>query len=226
MLDLTKIGFLAIALTFPQLAQAGEIAVVGEAEVAVAPDLARITLGVSQVAPSAQDAMSQTSIAVADVLAALSDAGIPTGDVMTSQLQLYPQQTYDQATQRSVVTGYQASNTVIVTVQDLTALGGILDAVVRSGANEMRGLQFDVSDRRPHLNEARRLAVADGREKAALYAAAAGVALGPLQSLSETGQMAAPMMMESMARQSGDVPIAIGEMTISASISMSYEISE
>lgn len=223
MFQIIKATCVALAIVSPQVAGAGQISVGGHAEVAVIPDMARITLGVNQTAPTAAEAMDQTSDAVAAVLQELADAGIAPADVITSQLQLYPQQTYDQATQTSRVTGYQASNTVVVTVYDLDALGGILDAVVKSGANEMRGLQFDVEDRSPHLDRARRAAVVDAIAKATLFADAAGVALGPLVSLSETSQRSEPLMMESMARQSSDVPIAVGEMAISANVSMVYE---
>ena len=77
------------------------------------------------------------------------------------------------------------------------------------------------------MEEARRKAVADGQAKAAVLADAAGVVLGPLQSLSEHGGggRPQPVMME-MAARDASIPIAAGEASLSASVSMVYTIGE
>ncbi len=79
----------------------------------------------------------------------------------------------------------------------------------------------------PLQQQARDAAVADGLAKAKRYAAAAGVKLGPLQALSEAGGGGQPMpyarkvMAEALA---SDVPVAPGEATFSADVSLVFAL--
>ncbi|MCB5199744.1 SIMPL domain-containing protein [Loktanella sp. TSTF-M6] len=210
-------------LAGPAFAQAARVTMQGTGEVSATPDLARVSLGVSHQAPTAAAALAQMSTDMTAVLASLSDAGITGADVQTSALRLDVIQDYDRDNNVSRVTGYRASTDVSVTVTALDRLGEVLDAVVQSGANQMNGLTFDVSNRQTLLDEARRAAVADAMRKAALYTDAADVALGRLTSLSEAGMNAAPAPMMRMAMEDAmSVPIAEGEVTISASVTMTW----
>jgi hypothetical protein len=113
-------------------------------------------------------------------------------------------------------------------VRDIDILGAVLDVVVENGANELHGLQFDVTNRRPHLQEARRLAVADARAAADVLADAAGVELGPLIKMSEGGdRMRAPVAMFDMAMtREASTPVAAGEMSVQTQVEMIYEIAQ
>ena len=88
---------------------------------------------------------------------------------------------------RPRIVGYTVSNSVTVTVRDLAQLGPVLDAVVSSGVNQMNGLSFSIAEPEPLRNEARKMAVAEARTRAELYAQAAGVSLGRILSISEAG---------------------------------------
>ena len=94
------------------------------------------------------------------------------------------------------LTGYQVNNDVSVRLEDVAKVGGALDALVAAGANQMNGISFDIQPPRPACwkrpaNEA----VADARARAETYARAAGVALGPIQSISEGGGAEPPRPM-------------------------------
>ncbi|SEN20802.1 hypothetical protein SAMN04488003_11135 [Loktanella fryxellensis] len=200
------------------------LTVVGTGEVRVAPDMATIAIGVARQADTAADAVRSMSADMDAVLTALATAGIATDDIQTSSLRVEPQMRYNEPTQSSNVTGYLAVTDVMVRVMDLTALGQSLDAVVQDGANQMNGITFDLADRKPALDEARRAAVADAAGKATLFAEAAGLSLGPVQSLTEgaaSGGMPQPMMR--MAMDSAEaVPVAAGQITIAADVTMIY----
>ena len=115
----------------------------------------------------------------------------------------------------------------MVRIRDFTLLGGILDQVITDGANDLNGLQFGIQEPDPLVDAARQAAVADGIAKAQLLAGAAGVTLGPVQSISEQGGRPQPMMMEmAAARSSADVPVAAGEVSLRAQVSMVFAISE
>ena len=226
-----KLAILAMILSMTgAVAQAqsstAQISVTGEGRVAVAPDMAHITLGVIQEAKTAAAAMDAMSIAMEAVMAQVTDAGIDPKDVQTGSLRLDQRYENYGNGQREII-GYAAHADIQVRVFDLDTLGAVLDAAVRDGANQMNGLRFDVANSAPYLTQARQAAVADARAKADVYAAAAGVELGDLQRISEGGSSnrPSPMMAEAsfdMATRS--VPIAAGELTISASVSMVWAL--
>ncbi len=222
----TAIGVMGVT------AQAAEttptISVNGTGMVAVAPDMAHITVGVVQEAITAAEAMTMMSDAMAAVMAQMTAAGIDDADMQTGSLRLDQRYENDINGSRKPA-GYAAYADIQVQVVDLDMLGAVLDAAVRDGANQMNGLRFDVADKAPHLDAARRAAVADALAKAAVYSSAAGVALGDLMSISEgsSGGRPMPMMAEAAfdsARRS--VPIAAGELTISASVSIVWALNE
>jgi uncharacterized protein YggE len=223
---LTLIAFLASASAVVAQSE-GRITVSGEGSVFAVPDMAVISMGATAEAKTAKAAMDQTSDITAAILAQLSGFEIAPRDIQTSDLSLNPVWTNRGDTNdRPRIDGYQASNRVTVRIRDLDTLGPVLDAVLTDGANRLGGLQFALSDPEPAMNDARRLAVADAVAKATLFADAAGVELGALISLSETGIMMPRPEMMSMARAAdAGVPVAQGEAEVMAGVTLVYEIS-
>ena len=203
------------------------ITVSGDAEVASKPDQARLSAGVVTQAETAAAALNANSAAMNRVFAALRMAGIPENRMQTSSFSVQPQyppfRPDNQEPQRII--GYQVSNNVMVTVDDLTKVGPTLDALVRSGANQLGGIQFTIADPKPLAERARTLAVADGAAKARTLAMAAGVMLGPLVSMQET-MVGRPIPVFAMARAvaAEATPIAEGEERVSVSVTMVYAI--
>ncbi|SEQ99242.1 SIMPL domain-containing protein [Thalassovita taeanensis] len=223
MKTLAPILALALSVT-PVIAQETvprQISVTGEGRVDLAPDMAVITLGVTQQDRSAQIAMDRTSQASAAVLARLTELGLAPRDVQTSDLSLYPQQDHS-GSGPAKITGFVASNTIRIRVRDLDQLGALLGAVLEDGANRFEGLAFTLQNPRPSQDEARKLAVADALRKAALLAGAAGVELGEVLSISEGGGGTAPkMMMRGAAAEiSSDVPVAGGEVSVTQQVNV------
>jgi len=205
-----------------------QMRVQGEGRIVVAPDIARITLGVVQEAKTATDAMDAMSIAMAAVMEQMAAAGIDPKHVQTGSLRLDQRyENFDGGPRKPV--GYAAYGDIQVQVFDLDNLGAVLDAAVRDGANQMNSLRFDVADKAPHRIAARRAAVADAREKAEVYADAAGIELGAIILISEggTASLPSPMMAEaSFDSASRSVPIAAGQLSIGASISMVWALAD
>jgi uncharacterized protein YggE len=79
------------------------------------------------------------------VVAALRAQGVAERDIQTSSINLNPQMQYRE-NQSPVVTGYEASNQVTVTVNDLARLGPTVDAVVAAGSNQINGISFGLKD--------------------------------------------------------------------------------
>lgn len=202
------------------------IIVSGEGRVEAVPDMATLTLGVSDQGREARAVMAAVSEAAARILARLEALGVAGRDVQTRDLLLSPVWSDNTADGRRRVVGYRASNTVQVHLRDLSALGRILDEVSAAGGNDFRGLSFGVQDPAPLLEAARRAAVADAMARAEVLTEAAGVRLGPLLELSEAGAASrAPGMMQAAAMREG-APVAPGEITIRASVRMVFEIAD
>ena len=196
-------------------------------EVKTAPDQATITLGVQSKAITAADAMRQNAQQMSRVIAALRQAGVGEKSIQTSNLSLDAQYAYD-PNQPPRLTGYQASNDVLITVDDLTKLGSILDAAVASGANQVNGISFGLKDAEASEAAARLAAVKALRAKADLYAGATGYHVTRLISLSEGGGYAPgpirPMMAMARLASAPETPVSPGELTVRVDVSGSYAL--
>jgi uncharacterized protein YggE len=204
----------------------------GHGTASAKPDLAILNTGVVTQAKMAREALDANTAAMEKLMASLRAAAIEDKDIATSGFTVQPQFFYAQkpdGTQEAPrITGYEVRNGVTVKVRDLTKLGGVLDKVVTEGANQIDSLVFDIDDKKTVLDEARRKAFEDAREKAQLYARAAGVTLGRVRQVSEREAGAFPPpppapMMRAMEK-SADVPVAPGEQEVDASVTASWEV--
>ncbi|MBD8064062.1 SIMPL domain-containing protein [Devosia sp. PTR5] len=223
-------ALLLAGLSVPALA--ASITVQGEGEVTATPDTAIINSGVTTQADTARDALDANSKAMDELLAALKEAGIEKRDIQTSNFSVNPNYVYSDNRDENGyslpprINGYQVSNTVTVRVRNLDDLGAILDKSVTVGANTINGISFSVADPSELLNDARREAVKDAREKAELYAEAAGVTLGDLESISESQNSsgAPPYPMYARAEAAAEVPVAAGEMSFSVTVNVEWDL--
>ena len=195
--------------------------VTGEATVAVAPDAAVIRIGVSSQDKTAREASEANAKQMTAVLAAIKDTGVADRDIQTSRLSLQPQ--YDPNKSGTArLTGFQVSNQVTVKIRDIDRLPTVLDRAIAAGANEMSGIEFVVSEQSKLLDRARDDAIADAHRRAELYAKAAGAKLGHVVAITEEGSTPPPRPMQAM--RAGAVPIAPGEQTLRATVTVSYEL--
>ena len=209
----------------------GRLSVSGEGRVAAAPDMATVSLAVSRETETASEALRATSEAMAEVLAALREAGLEERDVQTTDVSLSPVYERDSSIrperERPTIVGYAARNGISVRVRDLDLLGEVLDRTVDLGVNEGGGLVFGNSEVDALQSEARALAVGDAVARAEAMAAAAGVELGRLVSLQEGGGFVPPprpFETRMAAAEAVAVPIAAGESETVARVNAVFEI--
>jgi uncharacterized protein YggE len=223
---------LSAALAMSAAARAEEtparlITLSGHGEVMKAPDMAMLSMGVNSNAATAGEALAANSTSMQALLAALKQAGIDEKDIQTSDFTVQPRLDYgsNNTGQPPKVVGYDVVNMVRVTVREIPALGGILDKAVQSGSNQIGGISFAVKDQQAALDEARKMAVADAIRKADVYAAAAGVALGQIVSISESGGYSPPVPMRARAMAAEAAPpIAAGQQTLAIDVNITWEI--
>ena len=160
------------------------ITVSGTGKITVKPDVADVSLGVQVQRDTAKAARDEAAQTMNNVIAALKALGIADEDIQTSTIDLSP--TYDYNSSSPRIIGYQVTNVVSVHVRDITKVADVLDGAVAAGATTVNGVSFDVSDRTTAENQARDAAVKDARSHADAFAAAAGVTITGVASISET----------------------------------------
>ena len=101
----------------------------------------------------------------------------------------------------SPVVGYEVTNQVRVKVRNLASLGRLLDTLVSQGAK----------------------AIADARQKAQVYAMAAGVKLGRVIFIRDTTP-GPPRPMAGRMMAMAATPIAPGEQELEVSVSVTYAL--
>lgn len=199
----------------------------GQGKVYIVPDLAYINIGVRTQTPNLSDSLNQSNTLASSIASQLKELGVAAEDIQTSAFNVYPQQNYDQNGQLTG-TEYVVENTVNVTVRDLNALGQILDTVVRSGANSINSISFDVADRATVEAQARELAIQDARARAEEIARISGVEIGDLISVnvynSSTPVTAYEGKGGAMLASGAEVPVSAGQLLITADASVTYQI--
>jgi uncharacterized protein YggE len=198
----------------------------GTGEVYITPDIASINIGVHTEASDVTSALSQNSQQAQSISDTLTGLGVDAKDIQTSNFNVYPVSNYGpdgQVTSKS----YSVDNTVYVTVRDLNKIGDLLDAVVKSGANTINGITFDVQDKSAAEEQARNQAIQAAQTQAESIAKAAGVTLGDLQTISVTASGTNSFVYDKYNATYGggvNVPVSAGQLLISIDANLTYAI--
>lgn len=202
----------------------------GSAEVEVTPDRARIAFAVETEAESAREAGQENARLMDRVVERLQATGIDGLRIESSGYQLQPRYRTVSDERLREIAGYTARNTLQVIVDDVDAVGRIVDVGLEAGANRVAGLQFEIRDSEPHRLEALRRAVQRARSEAEVMAAALGMRLGLPSEVQGGAERPSPppmfqaaMRMEVMA-DAPTTPVEAGLQTVSASVTITYRI--
>jgi uncharacterized protein YggE len=206
------------------LSEMRSITVTASGQVAVEPDMARISSGVTTQAATASEALSRNSEAMKKVIDGLKQAGIETKDIQTTSLRVEPRYTRPREGEAPAIDGYSVTNQVEVLAHNLDKLGEVLDRLVSLGANEMGGLSFEVSEAESLRDAARKEAVANARRRAELFAAAAGAEVGEVLAIQEGGDIGPRPMPMARALKAQAVPIERGTETLEASVTVTWAL--
>ena len=247
-------AFPAVAQTAPAVAPLGPngaiLSLTAEGRSTRAPDLAMFTAGVVTQGRTASEALTENSRQMAAVAAALRRAGVAERDIQTSSLSLSPRYTnperdamiraretrepYVPPAEPSAprIVGYDARNHVQVRVRRVAEMGRIIDALAAAGANEINGPHFTMDEPRAALDEARSAAVAEARQRAELYARAAGMRVVRIVSITEAGGYYPVQGIIGSGMRTFDVasapppppPVSPGELSLGVNVSVQFEL--
>jgi uncharacterized protein YggE len=209
---------------------ASTISLSADGEIKLAPDIARLELGVTTHGATAAEALAKNRERMAAAVAALKASGVAAKDIQTSRVSLNPDYVYEQ-NQPPKITGYSAGNAVTAVIRDLTKAGPVIDKAADAGANTINGLSFDLADRRAAEDQARLLATKALQQKLGLYAQALGLRVSRLVTFSEEADMSEGVLqprpayrMVAMAAAPPPTTIEPGDMTVRITVSAVYEL--
>ena len=208
------------------------ITVIGEGRVNVEPDMAQITIGVEIMAPTVQEASTQTSQTMEKLNAALIQQGVAEKDIQTSNYNVYAERPFDMmegpGSSGMSKTNYRFNNNVTVAVRDLSKIEDILGAGIEAGANNIYGVSFGVDDPSSLRVDARKEAVEVARAKAEELATLNGVTVGQVVTISEVVNNNMPFANSAALQMSegfgGGGPISPGELEVRVQLQITYEI--
>ena len=197
------------------------------------PDVAIVTVGVNVQRDTVAQAREDAAVAQQAVIESLSDNGVADEDVQTVGFSVYPQYNYPPDRPQGEIIGYVVSNVVTVKVRDLDTTGDVIDDATVAGGNDaiVQGVSFTIDDPSDLQEEARRQAVDEARQQAEQLADAAGVTLGELLSISESGgfipfERGLGGGFDSAAQVPSASPIEPGQVEVNVSVSLQYALEE
>ena len=199
------------------------ITVSGTGIVTSVPNQAAFTFGVATNGKTAQEALSANASRMNRVISALKAAGIRATNLQTAEISLNP----NTNSNGTIITGYSASNSVTATTDDVAEAGPIVDAAVGAGSNLVSGPSLTPSDQTLLNRKALAAAVADARTDAETIAGAAGVRLGPLESVTEVSNPTPPIVPGGFAERAAAAatPVEAGTVQTEEDITATFAIS-
>ena len=213
------------------------ITVTGDGQATVAPDVARVSFSVENTSATVADAQAATTKQANAAIDLVKKQGVADTDVKTLSYTISPQYSYPDClsgycpTRSPKVTGYMVSETVQVTLRDLTKVGDLLAGLGKLEVQNLNGPAFALDDSTAGYDAARADAIAKAKAQADLLAKQLGVHLGKIVNFSESsGNYPYPMMAYGMGagmsdKASAPTPnIPAGENTYNASVSITYSI--
>lgn len=149
------------------------VTVAGETNMKAQPDAATVVLSVITQSPQALNAQQDNARKSEAVIQALKASAGADPEIKTSDYSLQPQYD-DRYNKLPNIIGYEARNSVMVTMGDLTRVGAVIDAASRAGANSVESVSFILRDNSP----ARGQALAEASRQAMTKAQSIAQAMG------------------------------------------------
>ncbi|MAG91273.1 hypothetical protein CMO83_01190 [Candidatus Woesearchaeota archaeon] len=214
-----------------------KVSVSGSSSVTVDPNKAEVYVNILTLEKTAEQARDENSQISSDVTKALKKEGVKDKDIETSRFTISPRYEYEDVIEsglrrsKQILVGYEVSNVLKVTTQDLEKVGNLIDAAVDNGANDIERVSFGLTDDKEKevKQQAMILASNDAKEKAVALTANLGVRLVKPLSISESNFFYQPYeisvrsaFLENAVAE--DTVINPQKLDVSASVSLVYEI--
>lgn len=226
------------------------ISVNGKGEIPTKPDIATFTYSINEKAKTVEAAQDAASAKANKVLEALKTAGVSEADLKQTNYNINPEYDYVQtpcyqtaiyppvpcSNGKSVLKGYEVTQSVEVKVRDLAKAGSLFQTVGTLGVSNVYGLVFSIDKIDEVKEQARLMAVADAKQSAEKLAKQLGVTLVRITSFYDQcsygcygdmyyGRESVAPMAAGSANSKVEAPsIPAGEQKIQSNVTITYEI--
>lgn len=198
-------------------ANASTLSTTGYGEVVAKPDMAEFSVAIQADRSQAKQAKIAVDRVVEKLMKSLGSVSIDRKDIQSSNLQIMPQYIYPKDG-KAQLSGYQASRSITITVQQLDKLNEYLDLALQSGINRVDSIQLKVKDEANYKEKARQLAISDAQNKAKSLAKGFGVSLNGVSAIEYRSNTSRPFVMaKSMAMEGRSVDQGYQDQTITIS---------
>jgi uncharacterized protein len=193
----------------------------GQATVSKKPDQALVSAGITSQAGTAAAAQSDLATKTNKLIARVKALGVADRDLSTSGYWVGP--VYGQSGE--TITGYRATQQLLVKWHNVDTVGKTLDAIVQEGGATNISVSFGLADRNPAQAEARALAIADARARAQAMAAAGGVRLGQVIRISDLSTSVRPPYDYALPGAGAAVSqVPVGQMEVQVSVEVDFSL--
>jgi len=205
------------------------VMVAGDSIVQAQPDTAIVTVSVVTQNRQALAAQQDNATRTDAVVRALKAAAGSGAEVKTSGYSVQPQRIYKEG-QPPTISGYEARNSVTVTLSDLTKVGSVIDAAAQAGANDVAGIAFTLRQDRQARDRALSEATREAVSKAQVIASALGGRVVRIVEVQEEGFQQRPPVpvyqYDSFQAKAAQVatPIEVGALDISSKVQVIAEV--
>jgi len=195
----------------------------GTASISVTPDQAQINVSAVTQAATAQEAAGQNATIATNIQGALAQALGNSGTVKTVNYSVNPIYTYGKDG-TSTLTGYTVTNTIQVTLNDLTITGKVIDTATQAGASRIDSLQFTLKDDTDARSQSLRAATVRAKAKADAMAASVGQKTGTFLVIQEAGAVVQPILRDGAPSAGASTPIQSGQLTVTGTVTIAMEL--
>ena len=184
-----------------------------------------ISLGVREVAVDVMTAQAQVNEKIGSIIDALKEMGVVQDAISTNGIGIYPNYSYEEG---ETIESYTAYNNIYLSLEDVNNTGAYIDAAFAAGANSLDYVEFSAADTDEAADQALALAVQSAKAKAQALADAAGLKLGDVLEIRESGEIgydsnALHAKSEETDRGAGTDVLA-SRQTVSAAVSITYAL--
>lgn len=200
-----------------------EITVTGNGVVDVQPDHAQVQIEVRTEGNNVSTAQQENAVIMNRVIESLVELNIPREAIQTTAYAIFPN--YDFIEGRQVLRGYEVQNAITVKMTNTSQMGTVIDTAVKSGANQVSAIQFNIANTDAHYRQALQFAMTDAMAKAQSIAETMHVTLQALPvEIIEESNTTVPIPYKSLqlSNQQYVTPIEPGMLTVTANVRVKF----
>lgn len=221
--------------TFPSV-----ISVTGKGEAISIPDIATFSFSVNENGKTVKEAQDKATEKINGALASVKAGGVAEKDIKTLSYSINPHYDYVQGVcngyvcppGKSVLNGYDVSQTIEVKIRDLSKAGDLFDTIGKAGIQTVNGLSFSIDNIDSVKAAARADAIEKAKAQAKKIAKDLGVRLVKITGYDEPGSIQYPvafggetMSLDAVRVKTAATPqVPTGEQKVTSNVTITYEI--